>query len=182
MNISLVDIGGESAEPVAGFATDVLICPIVDLTTIIDPPAFDAAGDPDTKANIIGPHIAAATKGFTKIITVVETNTIKTTFIGGTGGQLFQNEAQITIAGSNAAILGFLRMVKNMTFIALLEEFGSGNLRQMGSKRMPARFTGLDAAIEAASEGRNNVVLTITDKQKWPAPIYTGDVPMKPEA
>lgn len=180
-DIKLENIGGESCEPVGGLVADLNIAPHTDFTTIVDPPAtledFTAIGD---LAKIVGPHIAVATKGFTKIKGVTETGTIKSTMIGNSGAQLFQNELVIEVAGSSVDLLGWLRLVKNLRFIMLAEEVGTGNLRQLGSKRFPARFTGIEHAIEAAMEGKNSVTLTVQDKQKWPAPVYTGAVPMKP--
>jgi hypothetical protein len=84
------------------------------------------------------------------------------------------------VAGSEAKLLGWLRVVKNLKFIAAVTEFGNGQVRQMGSSRFPARFTGIEAAIEALAEGKNSVTLTITDKQVCPAPVYTGVITMKP--
>ena len=53
-------------------------------------------------------------------------------------------------------------------------EFGTGNVRQLGSKRMPAWVEGIEHAIEAVIEGKNSVTITLKDKQKWPASIYKG--------
>lgn len=180
-DIKLENIGGESCEPVGGLVGELNIVPHKDLTTIKDPPAT-LTGYTDLKelATIVGPHIAAATKGFTKIIGVTETGTIKSTLIGNSGARLFQNELVIEVAGSSADLLGWLRLVKNLRFIMLAEEVGTGNLRQLGSDRFPAQFTGIEHAIEAAMEGKNSVTLTVQDKQKWPAPVYTGAIPMKP--
>jgi hypothetical protein len=100
--------------------------------------------------------------------------------IGNSGSQLFQNEFVIEIAGSSAELLGYLRLVKNLRFLLQVEEVGNSNIRQLGSKRFPARFTGIEQAIEAAMEGKNSVTLTVQDKQKWPAPVYKGTVPMQP--
>ena len=177
--ISLVDIDGTSCEPVGGLSETVLIAPRKDFTAVIDPPDDLELTDEEV-ITIEGPHTFPISKGFTEIVGVQETGTITSTMIGEIARQLFQNEAVITVSGSKAALLGFLRKAKNLRFIALLEEVGSGQLRQLGSSRFPARFSGIVHAIEAAMEGNNSVTLTMLDKQKYPAPIYTGAVTRKP--
>lgn len=179
--IKLEDIGGESCEPVGGIADTLYIAPKKDLTTIKQP-AETLSGYTAIKdlATIAGPHVAATGKGFTKINGVTETGTIKSTTIGNAGGKIFQNELVIEVAGSSADLLGWLRLVKNLRFILLAEEIGTGNIRQLGSDRSPAQFTGIEHALEAAQEGKNSVTLTVQDKQPWPAPVYTGAIPMKP--
>jgi hypothetical protein len=178
--ITLEDIGGESCEPIAGLVSTIDIAPIADFTLIADIPDLDAVGDLASKATITGPHTFPVGKGFSQIAGVEETGSIKSTMIGETGRHLFQNELVVEVAGSEAKLLGWLRVVKNLKFIAAVTEFGNGQVRQMGSSRFPARFTGIEAAIEALAEGKNSVTLTITDKQVCPAPVYTGIITMKP--
>lgn len=178
--ITLEDIGGESCEPIAGLVSKIDIAPIADFLSIKELPALDAAGTTESKATIVGPHTFAAGKGFTIVAGVEETGSIKSTMIGEAGRHLFTNELVIEVAGSGPKLLGWLRTVKNLKFISMVTEVGSGQVRQLGSSRFPARFTGIEAAIEALSEGKNGVTLTITDKQVSPAPVYTGDITMKP--
>ena len=78
------------------------------------------------------------------------------------------------LAGSNAELLGFLRWIKNQDLVFFIEEFGTGQIRQLGSKRLPAWVEGIEQAIEAATDGKNSVTLTLKDRQKWPAAIYNG--------
>lgn len=178
--ITLEDIGGESCEPIAGLVSTIDIAPVADFTLINDVPDLDVVGGLETKATIAAAHTFPVGKGFSQIEGVEETGNIKSTMIGETGRHLFQNELVIELAGSEAKILGWLRVVKNLKFIALATEFGNGNVRQLGSSRFPARFTGIEAAIEALAEGKNSVMLTITDKQVCPAPIYSGIITKKP--
>jgi len=180
-DISLENVGGESCEPVGGLTVEVHIAPVKDFTLVQEPPALDGYETLESLVSVTTAHTFPAGKGFTTIEGVEETGTLKSTMIGNPGAQLFQNELVIEVAGSAAKLLGFLRVAKNLRFIALAEEGGSGNQRQLGSKRSPARFTGIEAAIEAAREGKNSVMLTIQDKQRWPAPIYTGAITLKPE-
>jgi len=171
--INLVNVGADSCEPVAGLSSEVLIAPIKDFTVIGEPPpTLDAYVNVADLATVTTAHTFPVGKGFTSINGVEETGNIKTTMIGDNEGHLFQNEAVMEVRGSSAELLGYLRLVKNLRFIAMLTEIGTGNVRQMGSKLMPARFSGIEAAIEAAMEGKNSVTITMMDKQKWPAPVY----------
>lgn len=179
MALDLVDVGGESCEPVAGLVSEVYIAPHGDFTLINDPAELcgdNEANSVEELVTISTDHTFKVGKGFTKIKGIEETNNLTITMIGEKGRRLFQNALIMEVAGSNAALLGFLRQVKNGKFIALAEEFGSGQLRQIGSKRLPATFEGIEAALEAVIEGNNSVTLTLQDKSKWPAAIYTGTV------
>ena len=181
--VDLVDVGGESCEPVAGLVNEVLIADHAGFTLINDP--AELCGDSEATSveelvTISEDHTFTAGKGFTKILGIEENNGLTITMIGGKGRRLFQNTLTVVVSGSNASLLGFLRRVKNGKFIVLAEEFGNGNMRQIGSKRLAATFEGIEAALEAVIEGNNSVTLTIQDKSKWPAAIYTGAITMKP--
>lgn len=183
-DINLVNIGGADCEPVAGVTSEVLIAPLKDFTVVGQPPQnMETYDDPAELVTVTAAHTFGAGKGFTTIEGVEETGTVTTTMIGETGRHIFQNEFTIQVAGSKAQVLGFMRLVKNGKFIVLVTEFGSGNIRQIGSKAFPAKFTVLTSTIEATAEGNNSVTLTVQDKQKWPAPVYPGTltVTMKPE-
>lgn len=183
-DINLVNIGGADCEPVAGLFSDVLVAPVKDFTVVGQPPiTLEGYTDPAELATVTAAHTFPEGKGFTVIEGVSETGGVTTTMIGEKGRKLFQNSLTIQVAGSSAKILGTLRLFKNLKGIFLFTEFGSGNIRQLGSKLMPAWFEGIEAAIEAAAEGNNSVTFTINDKQKWPAPVYpsTLTVTMKPE-
>lgn len=179
-DIILEDIGGASCEPVSGLDTVMYIAPKADFATMADPPAFDAEGTLASKVTIATAHTFAEGKGFTKLKVVTETGTINTTMIGEKKRRLFQNELTAQIAGSEASVLGFMRMVKNGDFIVLVEEVGTGNIRQFGSNQFAAEFTALTQAIEGTVEGNNSLTFTVQDKQKWPAPVYTGDITEMP--
>lgn len=180
-DIVLEDIGGESCEPVAGLSQVMYIAPHKDFDALFDPPELDAVGNLATKATIAGPHTFLTGKGFTKITLVTESGGLTSSRMGEKKRGLFQNTLTGQIAGSDAEILGFLRVAKNLDCVVLVEEFGTGKLRQIGSKRYPASFVNIEAVIEAVAEGNNSVTITVQDKQRWPAPIYTGTVTMMPE-
>lgn len=179
MPLDLENVGGESCEPVAGIVSVVNIAPHSDFTLINDPK--DLCGDDEALTveelvTISVDHTFTAGKGFTKINGIEETGGVLTTMIGEKGRRLFQNVLTIQVAGSTATLKGWLRQVKNMKVIVLVEEFGSGNVVQIGNKRLPATFEGIEAALEAVIEGNNSVSLTIQDKSKWPAAIYEGAI------
>ncbi|RZJ71091.1 hypothetical protein [Flavobacterium sp.] len=181
--IDLVDVGGEACEPIGGiFSEEVKISPFADFEDIKELPSLDVDGSVGSKATISGNHTFKAGKGFTKIIGITETGAFKATPLGETGRKMFQNELTVEVAGSEPELLGFLRMAKNLKFICIFTEAGSGRKRQIGSKRIPARFGNLEETIEALIEGKNGVTLTITDKGFCPAPVYTGTVTDKPVA
>ncbi len=179
--IALEDIGGEACEPVAGLVAQLSWALQKDFTTIVDPKDI-CAEDPDDAAasfselvEIPAPgHVMAAGKKLWKVDFTTETGNIVTTQIGEKGRRLFENTLVVEIAGSESEILGFCRYIRNKKLMFFVPEFGSGNVRQLGSSRLGAWVEGIEAAIEAALEGKNAVTLTLKDKQKWPAPIYKG--------
>lgn len=177
--IPLVDVGGESCEPVAGFVSEVYIAPHEDFTLINDPAEIcgdNAGADPSAVVSITADHTFNTGKGFTKMQGIEEGTGLTFALLGNTRNKMFNNILTVVVAGSNAELLGFCRLVKNGRYIALAEEFGTGNFRQIGTKRFPARFEGIDGALEALLEGANQVTFTVQDKSLWPAAIYSGAV------
>lgn len=185
MSVVLEDIGGESCEPVSGLVNKVYYALHSDFTTINDPkkicdanPALVAATFAQL-AEIEDDHLFKLGKKFWQIETVTETGTIKSSQIGENGRSLYQNELVIEVAGSDAEILGFCRWVKNQKLVVLLEEFGTGNVRQLGSARLQATVK-VEHNIEATLEGKNVATITFTDKNFGPAPIYKGEILLTP--
>lgn len=185
--VPLEDIGGVSCEPVSGLVGKVYYALHDDFETINDPkkicdpvPANVAASFAEL-AEIATAHVFKTTKKFFQIETVTETGTIKSTQIGENGRSLFQNELVIEISGSEAEVLGYCRWVKNQKLVILSEEFGTGNARQLGSSRLPATAK-VEHNIEATLEGKNSAIITFTDKNFGPAPIYKGAIQLVPEA
>lgn len=186
MAIELEDIGGESCEPVSGLSGTIYYAEQSDFVTInepkklCDPAPANVAATFEELATIETAHTFKTGKCFHKIEMVTETGTIKSTTIGEVGRRLFQNELPATIAGSSVTLLGFLRWIKNKKLIILFEEFGSGAVRQLGQSRLPA-LASSEHNIEAAVEGNNSAVITFTDKNFGPAPIYKGAIQLIPE-
>lgn len=179
--VALEDIGGESCEPVSGLVNKIYYALHSDFETINDPKKIcDAdpllvAGSFAELAEIATAHVLKTGKKFFQIDFVTETGTIKSTQIGEIGRGLFQNELVIEIAGSEAEVLGFCRWVKNQKLVILSEEFGTGNVRQLGSSRLQATAK-VEHNIEATLEGKNSATITFTDKNFGPAPIYKGAI------
>lgn len=176
MGLELENIGSSNPEPISGITTTMYYALRSNFTKVAEPPAFDAVGGVATKAACVGDHEFAQGKGFNTIKLVVETGKVESATLGERKRRLYQNTFTGQIAGTNEEVLGFMRMVKNEDFIVLVEEVGSGNIRQFGSARLSAEFSTMSAVIEEAVEGNNSLTITITDKQKWPAPVYGGDI------
>jgi hypothetical protein len=166
--VALEDIGGVSCEPVSGLVGKIYYALHND---------FDTINDPKKICDPVPANVAASFE----IETVTETGTIKSVQIGEVSRGLFQNDLAIEISGSEAEVLGFCRWVKNQKLVILSEEFGSGNVRQLGSSRLPATAK-VEHNIEATLEGKNSAVITFTDKNFGPAPIYKGAIQLIPEA
>jgi hypothetical protein len=185
MSVALEDIGGESCEPVSGLVNKVYYALHSDFTTINDPkkicdvdPAKVAATFAQL-AEIATAHVFKVGKKFWQIETITETGTIKSTQIGENGRSLYQNELVVEVAGSEAEVLGFCRWIKNQKLVVLLEEFGTGNVRQLGSARLQATVK-VEHNVEATLEGKNSATITFTDKNFGPAPIYKGSILLTP--
>lgn len=185
--VALEDVGQEYCEPVSGVATDVYYSLHEDYDTIIDPKDICGDNEATTFEELIEipdttPHVFKTGKQMFKLTIVEETGTVKSTMVGEKKRRLFENEVTLTLAGSQAKLLGFLRWIKNQSLVLYVEEFGTGNLRQLGSSRLAAWADGIEHAIEEAIDGNNSVTITVKDKQKWPAAIYKGPVVLTPTA
>jgi hypothetical protein len=188
MCLDLVNIGGESCEPVAGMVGKVHLASYKDFESIKDPKDLccdgeNIAANVEDLATISDSHTFKEGKGFVTISAIEETVAITSSLIGEKGRRLFQNVGTIVVGGSHPKTKGFLRAIKNGKYIALFEEFESGRIVQIGNSRFPAWFEGIESAIEALAEGNNSVTLTIQDKSKWPAAVYQGDITLlEPES
>jgi hypothetical protein len=184
--VALEDIGGESCEPVSGFADVVYYALQSDFETISDAKKMCDITPGNIAENFAGlatietAHVFKTGKCFYKIETVTETGNIKSPQIGEVGRGLFQNDYGLEIAGSSAEVLGFCRWIKNQKLVILVEEFGTGNIRQLGSSKFPARAKA-EHNVEGVAEAKNSALITFTDKNFGPAPIYKGDLQLTPK-
>lgn len=184
MSITLEDIGQEVCEPLAGLSK-VYYSLHSDYTSIEDPKDICGTVTASTFAELVDipatpGHVMASGKKIFNLDFVTETGTIKSTMVGEKSRRMFENELVVEVAGSQSELLGFLRWIKNQKLVFNIEEFGSGQIRQLGSKRLPAWVEGIEHAIEGAIEGKNSVTITLKDKQKWPASIYKGALQLTP--
>ena len=181
-DIALDNIGGASCEPMGGIEAIVYFAEHSDFETIVDPKelcgdSVNAAATLEELVTIPSPgHTFKPGKKWNKLNVVLETGEITSTQIGEKGRRLFQNQLTFQVAGSDPTILGLQRLLKNKKLMCLVTEVGSGQVRQFGSKRLPAWIESQEHKVEATLEGNNAATFTIMDKQKGPAPIYKGDV------
>lgn len=184
--MNLEDLGGESAEPIGGLATKVWYAKKSDFAVIVDTKKMEDE-DPDNVAasfeqlmEIEANHEFKTTKCFKTIDFVQETGEVKTKSIGTKGNKLFENEVTIEVAGSKSQNLGFMRAIKNDDLIVLVEEVGTGNIRQLGWSKYGASPENLEHEIAAALEGKNSAKITFKDKNLGPASIYKGEIQVVP--
>lgn len=184
-DLVLENIGGECSEPVAGIASEILFALRSDFETIEDPKDLcgaDAAATLEELVTIpaMPGHKLKVGKKWNKLDTIDETGELTSTQIGEKRRRLLENQASLQVKGSAPSLLGFIRWVKNQDLIVLVKEVGSGNYRQFGSSELGAWIETQEHKIEALAEGNNALAITIKDKQKWPAPIYLGDIDLTP--
>lgn len=180
--MDLENLGGVSAEPMAGLATKVWLADKRDFDTIVDTKKMEdenpanVAGNLDELMIITDNHVFKTTKCFNTIDFVQETGEVKTKSIGPKGGKIFENEVTIEVAGSQSQLLGFMRAVKNKDLIVLVEEVGTGNIRQLGWSKYGAEASNLEHEITGVLEGKNSAKITFKDKNLGPASIYKGEI------
>lgn len=184
-DLALENIGGESCEPIAGIAGEVYYAKRSDFETLVDPKDLCGENEAETLEELIvipatPGHKLKVGKKFNKLNSVLETGEVTTTQIGEKKRRLFENQISIQIAGSHATLLAYMRWIKNQDLVFFAKEAGTGNLRQFGSSLLPAWVESQEHKIEATLEGNNSLTLVIKDKQKWPAPIYKGDIVLVP--
>ena len=186
MSVVIEDIGADFCEPVAGFSPVIYWALQSDFETIIDTKKICDEGGPNEAASfeelavITADHVMKLGKKLNKITAEVETVALASPQIGEKGRRLFENSASYEINGSYGKLLGFARYIKNQKLVVFVEEFGSGNIRQLGSSRLPAWIEAQEAGIEGVIEGKNSIVITVKDKQLGPAPIYQGALQLTP--
>lgn len=180
-NIKVEKLGGYQEEPIGGFNHRTIKVallswfssiaapkPLQDITTPLNEgTTFEEIGE------IAGTHTFNLGYGFMTIEAIQEEVDIVSDPIGNKKGMLFENKANINVAGSNAKLLGFGRWIKNKDVIVLMEEAGTGNIRQIGAERFAASIK-VSGKIEGTGEGANTQTYEVSDKQVYMAPIYKG--------
>lgn len=188
-DIKLEEIGGTSIEPTGGFShVDILLAPIRYFATIagLKPIEGDAplvlATSAKEAAEITGDHTFKEGYGFIKFKVVQDKAGLESPMIGERGGKVHENKLNFLVKGSDATLLGSVRLFKNEQFIALAREAGSGRYRQLGHAKYAAEITEATPKIAPEYEGENAVSFIISDKNVVAAPIYTGAITMQPPA
>ncbi|WP_158962350.1 hypothetical protein [Myroides fluvii] len=183
--LKLEDVGFSSCEPTGALGKKIFYAPLSYFESVGVPK--DLCGDQANAAETFA-ELAEIKEiklkqgyGFTELTMITETGEITSTQIGEKGRRLFENSLVAQIAGSKSSLLGFCRWVKNQDLIIVTQEFDSGQMRLLGSERMPAWVDAQEHKIEAAAEGNNSLNITFKDKSKWPAAVFTGDLVLFPE-
>lgn len=182
MALNIKNIGNQVCEPVGAFAIEVLIGLKSDFATIAKPKQIcsdsgNAASTFEDLGKITLNHTMKSGKKLFKMKMVSESTGLVSTQIGEKSRRLFENTLTGTVPGSDAAILGAMRFLKNQDLIVFAKEFGSENYRQLGSESLPAWVESNEGTIEATVEGNNAFTIAFKDKSFGPAPIYAGTLP-----
>lgn len=183
--MDIEDLGGESAEPIAGLVTKAWYAKWTDFETIVDPKKMDdedpskIAQEYEELMEITENHVFKSTKCFKTIDFIQEAGGLKTKPIGPKGGKLFENEIGMELAGSEAKLLGFMRAMKNEKLIVLVQEVGNGNIRQLGWSKYAASAE-TEHELGEALEGKNSAKITFKDKNVGPPSIYKGEISVIP--
>jgi hypothetical protein len=188
-DIIVETLGNDNPEHFGGIVhTNVLFAPLDWFDVIGQPKALHDASDTNNEATtfaelstISTDHTFKTGKGFMVLTTAIETSDIKSTYLGESTNKIVENKALIVLEDSKPEILGFSRWAKNKRGILLLQEAGSKQYRQLGSAEHGAIFTELDAMVEALRDGLNRRTITVSDKSRYEAPIYTGTITKVPE-
>jgi hypothetical protein len=182
-DIKVENIGLQTCEPTGGFNhRTIKIAPLdwfASLTEpkpICDPTPANEATTFAEMAEITTAHTFNEGYGFMTLRGVQELTDLESTMIGEKRRRLFENKINFTVPGSDSELLGFTRWLKNKDFVCLITEVESGRTRQIGSERMAAALTELVGKIEATMEGDNSQLFTISDKQLYQAPVYSGTI------
>ena len=187
MSVNLEDIGGSVCEPAAGvskvfYALQSDFVTLNDTKKICDENPANVAANFAELAEISTDHVFKQGKCFHQIEAITNTGQVTSTQKGEDERHLFDNEFVFEIADSTAKVLGFQRFIKNKKFIFLIEEFGSGRVRQIGWSRLAALVSAQVHNLEAKTEGKNGATITIKDTNFGPAPIYNGAILLTPQA
>ncbi|WP_340074525.1 hypothetical protein [Leptobacterium sp. I13] len=179
MAINVEKIGETLSEVSGGFShTEVYVGFLENFASLSEPKEREGASAALTLEELVAitaDHTFNLGFGFTKIKAIKESVLLETTQIGDANkSPVNENKLTIQMLGSEAAILGFKRLVKGRDLIVLATEFASGNVRQIGSAKFAGRLLESSTKIEATVEGENAATLVFQDKQKYDAPIYQG--------
>lgn len=186
-DIKVETLGSAVAEVMGSFAhTDIYVGLVDTFDAMVEPKERNAeTGAATTLAELVTiteAHTFKAGFGFTKVKAVQNSISLEYNQIGDVNkSTAIENKMTFELLGSEAEILGAMRLWKGRDLVVMGRESESGRLRQIGSLNYAAKMQ-FEGRIESDPEGDNTVTVTVTDKQKYPAPIYTGAVTLQPAA
>ena len=188
MSIKVENIGEPGCEVSGGFShTEVYVALLSIFTSLTEPKDLYGTGAATTLEELVTittAHTFDSDYGFTKMRAIQESVGLETTQIGDPNKSPMQeNKLTVQLLGSKPELLGFKRQFKGQDIVVLAPEFGSGNLRQIGSAKFPGKISESSSKIEATVDGENTITLVFMDKQKYDAPIYNvtgGGITLQP--
>ncbi len=126
-------------------------------------------------------HVFKSDCGFTRIKAIAETVKLEGNQLGDVNkSPIFENKLTFQLLGSRPEILGFKRYFKGRELVVLATEYGSGQVRQIGSAEFGAKFKEMSSLIDAPVEGENTSTIVVQDKQLYEAAIYNFDIELQP--
>lgn len=184
MPINVEEIGTAAAEVTGGFTHgEVYVAFLSDFDAIVEPKdkdGLDAATTLEELVTISADHTFKVGKGFIKVKAIQESIKLETAQIGLKPQPVMENKLTFKMLGSKADILGFKRFIKGEDIIVIAKEFGTGQLRQIGSPRYAGSVSEGSGLIDGVIEGENTSTFVIQDKQMYDAAIYTGEITLQP--
>ena len=182
-SIKIEEIGGTTLESAGGFShVDILVAPVDNFDVIGELPPIEGDGVLATTAaaaaTISTDHTFKAGFGFAKFRAEQDKNGLESPLIGDS--KVHENKLTVMVKGTDADVLGNLRLLKNEKLIVLAREAHSGRYRQIGSARYAAEIIEATPTVAPEFEGANTVTFVIRDKSVVAAPIYTGAITTQP--
>ncbi len=185
MGIKVENIGASAAEVSGAFShSEVYVGFLENFDALTEPKAKDgtsAAATLEELVSITEDHTFLTGFGFTKVKAIAETVKLETAQIGNKPQPVQENKLTFQMLGTKPEILGFKRRIKGEDLIVVAVEFGSGQMRQIGSAKYPASVLESSSIIDGPVEGENTSTFVIQDKQMYDAPNYSGEITLQPE-
>ncbi len=179
MALDLEDvIWGNGQNNDGGLETIMYYARISDFATI---EALPTATDFSDKMVIAGDHAFNTGKCFKKIGITLEKGSLVSNMVGERNSHSFENMATFGFPGNEAEALAFIEEVKNDDLICLVVELATGQVRQLGSEKVPAHFESGETSTGTAVadfKGNNYVIKSVGRI----APVYTGAIVITPAA
>jgi hypothetical protein len=155
MALEYDDLAGPGGfdELISGGSKRCFLFRVEDLETEQTPEALSAAAtSPAALATIADAHVFKTGKRMFEMYATENTQTLKTTVVGGKDSYGLKMEGEFFVPGVDATTLGIGVMSKNDKLIWLME-LNNGKFLQIGSSRWPARLTFEFSAGEPESGG-----------------------------